>query len=96
MERYDYACDDDGDLLFENGDLVVKESTQQHIEDHIDAEKGDYREIPELGAAPRKHIEAPVTSLNEFLIDIRKSLKLDKFVVKQLKFIDGEVIVDAK
>ena len=96
MKRYDYKNTDDGDLLFENGDLVVVESTQQHIEDHIDAEKGDYRETPELGAAPRKHIESPTSNMNEFLLDIRKSLKLDKFVVKQLKVIDGEVIVDAK
>lgn len=96
MERYDYAQTDDGDLLFQDGGLVVVESSQQHIEDIISAHKGDFREVPELGVDPNKFINSPLGKSNAILLSIRKELERDGFSVSQVSFEDDEVIVNAR
>jgi hypothetical protein len=45
----DYKNTDDGDLLFDNGDLVIHDATTQHQKDILIAAKGDYREFPDVG-----------------------------------------------
>ena len=47
--RKDIGLDDDGDLLFVNGDLVIKESDQQHVADTINAHVGWWKEFPNDG-----------------------------------------------
>lgn len=49
--RKDYKLDSDGDLLFKNGDLVISESDQQHIEDTIKADVGWWKEFPTDGVS---------------------------------------------
>jgi len=96
MDRLDYAQTDDGDLLFLNGDLVVVESSQEHIEQIISSHKGDYRENPALGVDPQRHINEPVGKTNALLISIRKELERDGFTVKQVKYDGEEVVVNAR
>ena len=45
----DYLSDENGDLLFQDGDLVVGESTLQHQEDLLMTGKGEWREDPTIG-----------------------------------------------
>ena len=53
--RKDYKLDSDGDLLFKNGDWVIAESDQQHIEDTINADVGWWKEFPTDGVAVRNY-----------------------------------------
>lgn len=44
--RKDFKLDNDGDLAFENGDLVITYSDQQHVADTINAHVGWWKEYP--------------------------------------------------
>ncbi len=45
-QMIDYAQDDTDDLVMTNGDFVLTESTQQHQEDLLLCDKGDYKINP--------------------------------------------------
>ena len=55
MVRQDYKLDNDGDLLFVNGDLSIGESDQQHISDTINANAGWWKEFPIDGVNIRSY-----------------------------------------
>ena len=97
MDRLDYRLADDGDLYFDaaTGDLVTVEATQQHVEDIIDAEVGDFRSAITLAAAPRKHLRSP-DGLSALITSIRRALSQDGFGVNSVRLIDGEIVVKAR
>jgi hypothetical protein len=45
-KRYDFGLDNDNDLLFFEGDLVIVESDQQHVIDTCNAFVGWWKEFP--------------------------------------------------
>jgi hypothetical protein len=47
----DILLDTNGDLSFQNGDLKTGYSDNQHQEHILIANKGEYREFPEMGVA---------------------------------------------
>lgn len=53
---YDYLLDENGDLLFKDGDLVVGPSDHQHIQDTINAEPGWWKEFPTDGVGIRRYL----------------------------------------
>ena len=44
--RKDFGLDENGDLLFVNGDFAIVESDQQHVADTINASPGWWKEFP--------------------------------------------------
>ena len=44
--RHDFGLDNDGDLLFANGDITIVESDKQHIVDTCNAFVGWWKEFP--------------------------------------------------
>lgn len=48
-DRMDFGLDDNGDLLFVNGDFAIVESDQQHIADTLNAYVGWWKEFPTDG-----------------------------------------------
>lgn len=55
MSRIDYKLDEEGDLLFVDGDLTLGESDQQHIIDTINANVGWWKEFPIDGVNIRSY-----------------------------------------
>lgn len=53
----DILLDDDGDLLIENGDLVIGEADNQNVALIFQAFKGEIRAMPELGFAAGKYLK---------------------------------------
>ena len=45
-KRKDFLLDDDGDLMFTNGDILIGESDQQHVIDTCNAFVGWWKEFP--------------------------------------------------
>ena len=73
----DILTDDSGDLLIEQGDLVIGEADEQLMQDIVLANRGDYKQYPQLGANLRSFSRSthPVRMLSA----IRTALQADGF-----------------
>lgn len=89
MISTDLQLDDVGDILLKNGDYVMGESDDQHIEDILDAYPGEYRNAPMLGV----YIQRGINGLLDGSIrrDINIHLQSDQYKVRKLE-INGEKI----
>ncbi|MCQ2319449.1 MAG: hypothetical protein MJZ90_11115 [Bacteroidales bacterium] len=47
-----------GDLVFTHGDLAIGDSDEQNAQLIVDAEKGEYKEHPQVGVGLRKYIKS--------------------------------------
>lgn len=65
------------DLMFDNGDFVVSESTEQHIEDILLAKVGDYKQHPLIGVGIEDWQHAPFTGLVRQNLQREIKLQLD-------------------
>lgn len=89
----DFLLDDD--LQIDNGDFEVGKSDEQHTMHIIVAQKGEYKEAPELGVGIDKMLntEEPMG----FLIEAKKNLEYDGQKVNNISFTEeGKINVDAK
>ena len=53
----DIILDNDFDLLFENGDFVVSDSTAQNQKILIYSDKGEFKENPLTGVGAKRYLE---------------------------------------
>jgi len=72
-----------GDLRIENGDVVVGDSVQQHINDLMFAEKGFFKFDPEIGIGINRYINDEFDS-EELIRAIRLGLEQDGVKVTKL------------
>lgn len=90
----DFKLDETGDLLIVNGDFVITDATLQHQEHIIVAQKGEYKEHPEIGVGISNILndENP----RDVITQIRRNFEYDGMEVKQLEFdAKGGIVVDA-
>ena len=76
--RIDILTDDDGDLLWENGDFVIGESDQQHVLDIFDSQPGETKEFPLCGFGAINYVKTRVTE-SEFKRDLKLQLNYDGY-----------------
>lgn len=89
----DLLLDSDGDLSFKNGDLDIGFSDNQHQEHILLANKGEFREFPEIGVG----IIAMLSDddYTDMLIEIKKNLQYDGMKINNVKFDnDGKLDID--
>lgn len=91
----DVVLDENDDLLFENGDLVIGESTNQNIKQIVTANKGEFKESPEIGVGIVQMLNDE--EYDDILIEAKKNLAYDGMKVKNISFSEeGKLIIDAK
>ena len=61
MARQDIILEESGDLSIINGDFLVSESDQQHIEKILSTNPNDWKESPVVGAALVKGLAGNLT-----------------------------------
>ena len=72
MARNDILLDDvDGDLIIFNGDFLVSDSDQQHIQHILTAQKGQFYQWPLLGLGILNYNNATIDP-----IDLEQSIKI--------------------
>lgn len=81
--RYDLIVD--SDLVFENGDLAIKESDKHHVKDTILASDGWWKEFPTDGVNIRKYSNAPA-ELEKLRAKMKKQLESDGYKVENQIF----------
>lgn len=72
------------DLLIENGDFVIGRSDEQQQKLILIAEKGEWKEFPELGVGIDKMLDNE--EYNELLITAKKNLKYDGMQIRNISF----------
>ena len=90
----DILLNDTGDITVVNGDLKIGDATLQHQNLILKAQKGEFKEWPELGVGILTELlnENP----RELLQQIRKNFEYDGMKVTTLKFANnGNVLIDA-
>jgi hypothetical protein len=91
----DILVDDLDNLRIENGDFVIGDATLQHQNIIIIAQKGEFKQTPELGVGV-------LTELNnenprELLAKIRRNFEYDGMTVKKLNIANnGNIVIDAE
>lgn len=76
--RKDFLRNDTGELLFANGDFMVGQSDQQHVEDLLDLQPGEIKEFPLAGFGAINYIKRTITA-DEFKRDLKLQLNYDGY-----------------
>ena len=93
MAEQDILFNDNNDLMFIDGDLVIGESDEQHISHLLIATPGEYKSNPLLGCAIQKKLNG---NLGDSLIrNINIQLKMDGFTINALEISEEELTIDA-
>ena len=90
----DVLVDNANEIIIKNGDFAIGDASLQHQNHIILAEKGEYKERPEIGVGI-------LSSLNdenprELLSKVRRNFEYDGMTVKKLQVAqNGNIIIDA-
>lgn len=88
-----------GDLLFSDGDFAVSVSDEQHIEDIVWHEKGNFRESPALGIGIMQYLNAPHSTVTRTELEgkVKRQLEFDGFSVWDVRVQpDFELYINAE
>lgn len=80
----DILLDTDGDLVIKNGDFEIVFSDNQHQEHILLANKGEFKEFPEIGVGI--HAMLGDDDYTDMLIEIKKNLEYDGMKIKNVRF----------
>ena len=76
--RYDIQLTDSQDILFKDGDFVINQSDEQHIQDSINAFPGWWKQYPLDGVGIAAYDKGP-TSRQVIAQKIQNELKADGY-----------------
>lgn len=80
----------------DRGDWIVLESEQQHIEDIIVSNKGEFRQFPLLGVGGLNFLNSTL-SIDDIRKRISRQLEYDNFNVENISLLrDGSIRVVAR
>jgi hypothetical protein len=90
----DIKLNTNGDLEFKNGDMLLGDASLQHQEHIIIANKGEFKESPEIGVGI---VEALLSETpKQVLSNIKRNFEYDGMYVKTLRLnSNGNIDVDA-
>ncbi len=90
----DYLLDDDNDLLFKDGDLVIGESTLQHQRNLLLSNYGDNREYPLMAVGVTNFINDD--NFGDIAAEIQDVFELDGMEIERLNvYEDGQMDIKA-
>lgn len=91
----DFLFDENMEPLIEDGDFVIGESTYQHQQFLLLAEKGDYKQFPTAGVASKRYLEREKP--DDYARAIRQEFISDGMKVKTLNIAqDLQISIDAE
>ena len=90
----DLLIDETGDIAFKGGDLVIGDCENQNQYFILTANKGDFKQHPEIGAALQEMLNDE--NIDGFLLEAKRQLEYDGMTVNNISFEDGKLIIDGK
>lgn len=93
---HDLAHDENGQVIIENGDLVVRPSDEAHQLDLVVSAKGSWRFNPTVGVDIHKFLNSSAV-VDEIYQNIQEQMTIDGYSVKEINLTtDGQLSIDAK
>lgn len=89
----DYLSDSDGDLRFENGDLVPGESTFDAVRKLMEINPGELHYAPLIGVGIVRYIKQ--TNPSDMIREIKQQVSADGGEVEEIAYNDGELEIKA-
>ena len=89
----DFLIDSTGDLLIQDGDLVIGFSDDQQQEILLVADKGSFKENPQVGVGLQSYLESEDSA--DLLAEIRRQFTADGMVIDSLKDSNGQFPINA-
>lgn len=90
----DFLYNSDGDLSIKNGDIEVGPSDNQHLEDIMLADWGQFRQYPELGVGIERFFMGNY-SKQYIRKEIRREVESDNFTITNLE-LDGDLNINLR
>ncbi len=72
----DILLDSDGDLIWQDGDLVIGDSSEQNIENILAAQKGEFRQSPLVGVGILNYLSSSMTFITRRKLEREISMQL--------------------
>lgn len=72
--NWDILLDENNEILITNGDLVISDASQQHVELLLLSNKGDFKQFPLTGIGLMRYLNAPLN--NELKTQLYRDIKL--------------------
>jgi ABC-type uncharacterized transport system substrate-binding protein len=95
MARQDILLDSEGNWAVENGDFVVGNSDDQHVEQLLLTRKGMIREAASVGVGILGYLKKQNTQISDLKREIKINLQSDGYKVRKLTIDDkGEFTLD--
>jgi hypothetical protein len=89
----DILLDENGGVVIKDGDIVIGYSDNQHQQHIIMANKGEFKESPEIGVGIVRMLSDDDPT--DILIEIKKNLQYDGMRINNVKFEeDGKITID--
>jgi len=89
----DLLLNEDYNLRIENGDFVVGESTRQHQDLLLLADKGEFKQFPTIGIGILRYLED--YSGDNLAREIRTEFNKDGMNVKEIRFNGSKIDITA-
>ena len=83
------------DVVIENGDFSIVPSDQQHVQDLVQSNTGEYKEFPLLGVGAKNFINSS-GRLPELRRSILWNLNGDGYNVRQIVVNGNEISIDSQ
>ncbi len=86
MALKDWIEDEAGDLLIKDGDFAIDEADEIHVQNILEASKGNYRQFPLIGVGLHDYINISMTTSGRQRMskEIQKHLEYDGFKVRSV------------
>lgn len=83
--RKDFLLNQQNDLEIENGDFVIGQSDQQHVQSIVTMHQGEMKEWPLVGFGAEKYLKQTTLNKMKFLRDLKVQLANDNYANAQVK-----------
>ncbi len=87
--RQDILTNDTHELEVVNGDFIIGQSDQQHVQHIIEAQKGEYKNSPLVGFGIINFVKRDEKIASEFKRDLKIQLENDGYTNPSINLNDG-------
>lgn len=85
---------ENGELKIESGDFCIEESQAQHEQLILLAQKGDFRDSPDLGVGVVDYLNAE--DFGGLSVQVKREMKKDGIEVRKVKVNNGKLVLEKR